>query len=49
MIRLITFACLLATGSMASAHHSARAFFDTDNMGEIEGEVTRTSRAQIFN
>lgn len=42
MIRLIIFACLLAAGSTTSAHHSAQAFFDTDNMGEIEGEVTRT-------
>ena len=49
MIRLVTFAWLLAAGSMVSAHHSARAFFDTDNMGEIEGEVSRTSRAQFFN
>ena len=49
MIRSVTFAWLLAAGSMASAHHSARAFFDTDNMGEIEGDVTGTSLAQIFN
>ena len=41
-ISIIAIASLLVAGSTASAHHSARAFFDTGNMGEIEGEVTGT-------
>lgn len=41
-VSTIAVASLLVAGSTAYAHHSARAFFDTGNMGEIEGEVTGT-------
>ena len=44
MIRIFTlsFTALFFVASTAIAHHSAVAFFDEENMGEVEGEVIST-------